>query len=86
MRALGPFAVDDGAKRFDPFLGFGGVEILVENVVELIHETSPRRSAPPLRWVRVAGAATKPRQASVRRLTPARDLRGTAWRVRRKTS
>ncbi len=46
MRALGAFAIDDGVERFDPFLGFGGVEVLVEDVVELIHGTSPRRRAP----------------------------------------
>src|ERR1700743_3681101 len=37
MRSLGAIVINDSVERFDPFLGFGGVEVLLEDVVELMH-------------------------------------------------
>lgn len=35
---FGVIVVDYGIKWFDLFFGFGGVDVLVEDVVELIYE------------------------------------------------
>ena len=43
MRALGAVGVDDGIERFGPFPGFGGIEVLVDDVVELVHAIPPLR-------------------------------------------
>ncbi len=43
MRAFGAVVMDHRVERVHPLPGFGGVEVLVEDVVELIHEDSPRR-------------------------------------------
>ena len=40
MRALGTVAVDDRMKRIGPLARFNRVEILIENVLELVHAIS----------------------------------------------
>ena len=38
MRPLGTVMADDGVERFHPLACFGGVDVLMEDIVELIHE------------------------------------------------
>ena len=40
MRAIGAVGVDDALQRVGPFLRFGGIEVLVEDVGELVHAKS----------------------------------------------
>jgi hypothetical protein len=43
MRTLGAIVLNHRIERIHPLAGFGGVDILIEDVVELIHGDSPRR-------------------------------------------
>ncbi len=37
MRAIGAVGVDDALQRIGPLLRFGGIEVLVEDVGQLVH-------------------------------------------------
>src|SRR3546814_9887431 len=41
MGALGAIVADDRRQRFDPFPGLVGVEVLIENVGEDVHDWPP---------------------------------------------
>jgi hypothetical protein len=41
MRALGAIGTDDGGQRLDPLPRFDRIDVLIEHVLQLIHECPP---------------------------------------------
>ncbi len=58
VRALGAVVLDHRIERIHPLAGFGGVDVLVEDIFELIHEVSTAPQA-CLQGIRAVGESAR---------------------------